>query len=783
MIPQETSVIRNGTAKLIHSAQLVPGDVVALQAGDRVSADLRLFFSKNLELNESTLTGESHPSSKRIEPIPVDAGLPERKNIVFNGTYVTSGTGLGVVIATGLNTEFGKISELVENVTKLETPMSLALKNIARWITFGVFFVSIALFFIGYLRGSSIFDASFAAITLAVAAIPEGLPAIITIASSIGVRRMARKQAIIRQLPAVEALGSASVICTDKTGTLTYNEMTVQRIWTPHGQTFVSGAGYSPEGHFESIGTVNQEELEEILRVSVVCSDATMDVSSSGSNPVGDPTEIALVVAGKKIGFNENEMREKWERIDVIPFESEKRIMATLNDSPFDQRYIFLKGAPEEIVARCDHLDNSEEILSHASLMAKEGMRVLAIAKREAKQAVDQLTEDEIKNGFHLLGFIGMIDPPRKEVYRALKSCHEAGIIIKMVTGDHPLTARAIATDLGILGHGKVLTGKEVNNYSSEEWKEASLETNVFARVTPEHKLKIVVALQSLGHVVAMTGDGVNDAAALKRADIGVAMGIKGTAVAKEASDMILADDNFASIEAAVEEGRLVYDNLIKSLAFIFPVSLGQALVIFLSVLFFPINNERFLHPMSPIQILWINLIVAVALSLPLAFESADQNMMQRPPRKKNKPLFDRYLMIKTVTVATVMAVGTIGLFLWEYQRELIKGITASTALAEAQTVSVTAMMFFQVFYLFNCRSSSHNLFQPQFFSNPYLFLGIGIVFIAQTAFIYLPFMNTIFNSAPLDLESILISSLVTLILFLVSGVESLIKPLTQNER
>ncbi len=777
MVPQKTQVVREGDTKLIHSSELVPGDIVVLQAGDRIAADLRLFSVKNLGCDESTLTGESLPVSKKVDPISSDTILAERRNMAFNGSYVTSGMGLGIVVATGLKTEFGKISELVEQVVVLETPMSITIRKIAQWITLSVLVVSLGLFLIGYMRGSSFFDAGFAAITLAVAAIPEGLPAIITIASSIGVRRMARRQAIIRQLPAVEALGSTSMICTDKTGTLTYNEMTVQQIWTQAGFSFVSGGGYSLDGHFQSANSsITNEELEEILRAAILCSDATFEENFNGLIPIGDPTEIALIVAGRKKGFIENEVRKAWKQNDIIPFESEKRLMATLNSSPTDHCFVFVKGAPEEVVAICKGLSSSEQVLQHAQSMAKEGMRVLAIAKKEFLKSTMQLNEEDIKEGFLLLGFVGMIDPPRKEVYQALKSCREAGINVKMVTGDHPLTAEAVARDLGILGHGKVLSGHEVTNFDAEDWKKAALTTQVFARVAPEHKLKLVEALQELGHVVAMTGDGVNDAAALKRADIGVAMGIKGTAVAKEASDMILADDNFASIEAAVEEGRRVYDNLIKSLAFVLPTSVGQALVIFFAVIFFPIQKEGLLYPMSPIQILWINLVVAVALALPLAFELAQPDIMKRPPRKKNSSVLDGFLLAKTLTVSMVMALGTIGLFLWEYYREVGKGAIEVVALAEAQTMAVTAMILFQIIYLFNCRSLSDSRVRTRFFSNDYLFIGIGLVLLAQIAFVHLPIMNMIFRSSSLDLESWMISFLVALLIIPVVALEKQIK-------
>lgn len=775
LVPDKTTVMRDASTKLVHSSQIVPGDIVVLQAGDRISADLRLLAIKNLQCDESTLTGESLPVNKRTDPTAQDAPMAERKCMAFNGTYVTSGTGLGIVIATGQKTEFGKISELIEQVHSMETPLSVTIKKIAQWITLVIIIVSFGLFLIGYIRGTSLFDAGIAAVTLAVAAIPEGLPAIITIAASIGVHRMARKQAIIRQLPAVEALGSTSVICTDKTGTLTRNEITVQKIWTLSGVSFVSGIGYVPEGQISFQNDLNaQEQVVELLSGAILCSDATIDQGPNGWVPIGDPTEIALVVAGRKIGLVDSQLREEWKREDVIPFESEKRIMATLNRSSAGLQSIMIKGAPEDVISKCTGSFDREDFDAQVQSMAKEGMRVLAIAKKRV-QGFHAIDEKEIKDGFDLLGIVGMIDPPRKEVFAALRSCYDAGIKVKMITGDHPLTAETIARDLGILGGTKVIVGAEINEFNAEEWKNIALQSHVFARVSPEHKLKLVEALQESGAVVAMTGDGVNDAAALKKADIGIAMGIKGTAVAKEASDMILADDNFASIEAAVEEGRRVYDNLIKALAFVLPTSLGQALVILIAILFFPIRGEVLLHPMSPVQILWVNLVVAVALSLPLAFEAKEPDIMRRPPRKKNAPVLNGFLLFKTLTVAACMAAGTIGLFLWEYHGEIARGVSDKMAVAEAQTMAVTAIIFFQIFYLFNCRSIKYQPIKT-FFANKFIFIGVFIVLIAQACFIYLPFMQRLFKTSSLDGEALFVSALITFLIVPIIALEKLFR-------
>lgn len=788
LMPHKATVLRNGDQKLIPASHLVPGDVILLQAGDRVPADMRLLSLKNLQCDESALTGESLPVAKRIDTLPIETPLAERKCMVFSGTHVTAGMCTGVIIATGLKTEFGRISELIEHVTSLETPLSITLKKIARSITSAALIMGICLFITGYLRGSSLFESGLAAVALAVAAIPEGLPAALTIASAIGVRRMARKQAIVRQLPAVEALGSTTIICTDKTGTLTQNEMTVQRIWTNSGFSFVTGSGFALEGHIIPEKDVKkqaiQEEIIPLLRGAILCSDATLDQSEIGWVPVGDPTEVALVVAGRKANLDDDTLRLEWERKDVIPFESERRLMATLNTSPEEKHYIFLKGAPEEILLRCNTDEATKvKLLKRVDEMAMDGMRVLAFAEKEIQGShLHTLREDELKGGFVFLGFIGMIDPPRKEVYRAIQSCHEAGIKVKIVTGDHPITAQAVGRDLGLLtANQEIITGELLNQLAPNQWQEIALKHNVFARVSPEHKLKLVMALQELDHVVAMTGDGVNDAPALKRADIGIAMGIKGTAVAREASDMILADDNFANIEAAVEEGRRVYDNLVKSLVFILPTSLGQAFIILIAILFFPIEGGVFLHPMRPVQILWVNLVVAVALALPLAFEIQEPGIMKRLPRKKTAPVLSGFVLFRTITVSLLMALSSIGLFLWEYHLEISKGVAEKVAISEAQTMAVTAMMLFQVFYLFHCRSLQLPVFRINFFSNPHLLIGVAFVLLAQFAFVYTPIMNRLFYSSGLDPMAWLVSLGVALIIFIFATLENAVRSIRKR--
>lgn len=770
MIPQTSNVIRNGVLSSIPSCQIVPGDILVLQGGDRVAADIRLFSVKNLACDESALTGESVPVLKKTESNSVEAVIADRKCMAYNGTLVTSGTGIGVVIATGPHTEFGKISELLEQVTALETPLTKTLRRLARLITGVVFLMGIGLFAVGYFRGYRMLDAGIASIALAVAAIPEGLPATITIAAAIGVQRMARRKAIIRHLLAVETLGSTTVICTDKTGTLTQNEMTVQSIWTPLNSFFLTGIGYSAEGKVviqnrgSSDDLTSEQQVDELLQAVMLCNDAFIEERGNKWVPHGDPTELALVVAGRKKGLHEAQLKQEWPQIDVIPFDSDKRIMATLNQTPSNGKIIFLKGAPEVVISllRIDSngksLHSDSFIEKQVSSMAKQGMRVIAVAKKNIDSDRTSIEENDIKNDFVLLGLLGMIDPPREEVFEAIKACQEAGITVKMITGDHPLTASAIGFELGLQANGKVITGTELNQLNTNELKEVIDQNNIFARALPEHKLKIIESLQASGHVVAMTGDGVNDAPALKRANIGVAMGVSGTAVAKEASDMVLADDNFTSIKAAVEEGRRVYDNLIKSIAFIFPTSLAQALVILIAILFFPIQGDALILPILPVQILWINLVVAVALALSLAFEAMEPDIMKRPPRKLDAPILSKFIVARTLMVGVIMAAGTIGLFFWEYFTELGRGIVETTVLAEAQTMSVTSLMFFQVFYLLNCRSFRFSLFRMGFFSNPYILLGIGFVVLAQIGFVYLPFMNTLLGSSPINLESWLAS-------------------------
>jgi magnesium-transporting ATPase (P-type) len=785
LMSENATVMRDGKQKNIPTVDLVPGDYVLLQAGDKVSADMRLTFVKNMQCNEAVLTGESLPIEKNTDIIAAYTGIADRKNMVFSGTLITSGKAEGIVVLTGIKTEIGKISALLQTTISVKSPLTKSLEKIARGITSSIISVGVLVFLIGIFRNYKFIDAIFSAITLAVAAIPEGLPAVITIASAIGVKRMANRRAIIRHLSAVETLGSTTVICTDKTGTLTLNEMTVKVLWNGAQKFTVTGVGINTNGKIlknESDHEGTDDEIGELLRAAALCNDATLHHKEGHWKAVGDPTEVALIAVAGKFGIKEDELRSKWQRLDELPFDSEKKIMATLHLSPSGEKIIYLKGAPESVIPLLLNSDNSsivfntELLRTEALQMAETGMRVLAFASKKLKSGHSSLIMENDLSEFTFLGLQAMSDPARIEVKEAIDTCHKAGITVKMITGDHPSTAVAIGWELGFKNAERFITGKELQNLNAEELQEVVKNTNIFARVSPEDKLNLVKALQVNGEVVAMTGDGVNDAPALKRADIGVAMGISGTAVAKEAADMILADDNFESIKAAVEEGRRVFDNLLKSIVFLLPTSIGLGLVIFIAVLFFPTEEGVLLIPMQPVQVLWINLITAVALSLPLALEAMEPNVMNRPPRKPNKPLLSSLIIFRIILVSLVMAGGTIGLFLWEYNIELSRGIGHSLAISEAQTMAVTAMVLFQVFYLIDCRSLHFSANKIGLFSNPSIYMGIATVLLAQTAFVYFPFMNRWFHSSPLKAQAWGVSAAVAFSILIIISIEKWVR-------
>jgi Ca2+-transporting ATPase len=789
MVPENATVLRDGQYTTIPVAEIVPGDLVQLAAGDRVPADMRLINQKNLSVEEAALTGESLPSQKSIDPVSKDAVIGDRKCMVYSGTLVTSGSATAVVVTTGMLTELGKISDMLSQTTDLKTPLTQKLEVIGKYLTIGIVAITLVILVMGTIRatgqgvllGLALKDSLIFAIALAVGAIPEGLPAVVTIALSIGVQRMAKRKAIIRKLPAVETLGSTTVICTDKTGTLTRNEMTVRELWTSSHHLQLTGEGYSVSGVFMA----NNEEVNELpadiellLKDAVLCSDSNIQEEGGYYSITGDPTEAALVVAAAKAGIDPGKLRQDYARKDVIPFDSQLQYMATLNGET--ERRIIIKGAPEVIMKRCAvHIGGSpleiQQVLAQIELMGSKGMRVLAVAQKDFNKT--ELSDIDVQDGFQFIGLLGMIDPPRAEAVEAIKLCHDAGIVVKMITGDHRATARSIGMEIGLSESGDVVTGVELSKMDDETLKETAANTNVFARVAPEHKLRLVKALQNSNQIVAMTGDGVNDAPALKQSNIGVAMGITGTSVSKESADIVLADDNFSSISAAVEEGRRVYDNLLKSLAFLLPTNLGLALILVYGIMFFPFNplTKELLLPMLPTQLLWINLVAAIALALPLAYEVKELEVMKRPPRRPDEPLFNAFVTFRVFFVSILMTAGTLLLFSREYSNALNEGIEASIALSRSQTIAVTFVIVFQVFYMIICRSLKDSVFKMGFFSNKKVFVGIAIIVVLHSLFIYTPFMQKVFGTTALDLRDLMVAIGVGFLIFPIIGLEKLI--------
>ncbi len=769
MLAPKAVVLRDGKRTSIQSRDLVPGDVVLLKAGDKVPADLRLFDTSELQIDESALTGESVPVGKNPYEVDEDTPLGDRSCMAFSGTMVTYGQARGVVAATAELTQIGKISSMLSQVDTLTTPLLRQIARFGHMLTVAILLLAGLTFVFGIvIRDYGVSDMFMAAVGLAVAAIPEGLPAIMTITLAIGVQRMAKRNAIIRSLPAVETLGSVTIICSDKTGTLTKNEMTVQNIRTADDLFEVSGAGYSPEGRFtldsKEISPAEHPVLLETLQAALLCNEAIVQQVNGHWKLDGAPTEGALITAALKAGLEQETAGKENPRLSIVPFSSEKKYMATLNQTKDGQKMIILKGAPERVLEKCsaqrqtgrDKPVDPDFWKEQGEKIAARGQRLLAVAVKEYGNNNDALKDADVQEGFTILGLFGIIDPPREEAVEAaakligscvsLKECRSAGIRVKMITGDHSLTALSIAQKLGI-GDGKTsLTGQELEKKSDDELEKIVPEVDVFARTSPEHKLRLVKALQASNHIVAMTGDGVNDAPALKRADVGVAMGRSGTEAAKEASDMVLADDNFASIANAVEEGRTVYDNLKKAILFILPTNGGQALVVIASILMgigLMDATGHFSLPISPPQILWINMVTAVSLALALAFEPSEANVMKRPPRSADEELVSGFLIWRVSFVSILLVAGALG----HYQLVLSDG--GSQALAS--TAAINTLVVGQVFYLFNSRY----IYEPSWSlegilgSRPVL-VSIVVLAFLQLSFTYLPPMQFIFQTESL---------------------------------
>lgn len=752
MLSSQALVLRAGKRTTIPAEELVVGDIVYLQSGDKVPADLRLLHVKNLKVQESALTGESLPVEKSSDSVSVDTVIGDRVSMAYSSTLVTYGQAMGVVVASAGNTEIGRISAMLSHVEILTTPLIKQMTEFARLLTGIIIVIAALTMALGILLyNNTVADLFLAAVGLAIAAIPEGLPAIMTITLAIGVQRMASRKAIIRRLPAVETLGAVTVICSDKTGTLTRNEMTVSNVVTADDEVFsVSGVGYDPHGDFlradKGIDLNAQPVLSELSRAALLCNDAILKKQNDDWLLQGDPTEGALITLGMKAGMTPEFEHEAWPRTDVIPFESEHQFMATLHHNHLGEGVTYIKGAPERIFAmsKFQRVGLNDEPIAltywHKKMdeMAKNGQRVLAIATKCCHAEHRDLIFSDVETDLTLLGLVGMIDPPREEVSEAIKKCQSAGIRVKMITGDHSVTALAIGYQMNIGDGHHVLTGHDIEAMSDAELCLAVDDIDIFARSSPEHKLRLVTALQTNGHIVAMTGDGVNDAPALKRADVGTAMGKSGTEVAKEAAVMVLADDNFTSIVYAVEEGRTVYDNLKKAIVFILPSSGGEALVIIAAILM----GQTL--PITPVQILWVNMITTVTLALVLAFEPAENNVMQRPPRNTNEPLLTGPLLWRIIFVSFIMMFGTYGLFIWERSQ--------GVDLDYARTVAVNTLVLFEIFYLFNSRYISASVLNIKgFFGNRYALMASGLLVLFQIAFTYLSPMQKLFGTVALN--------------------------------
>lgn len=748
MLSLKAQVIRNGVRTEIDASHLTVGDIVLLSPGDKVPADLRLLRADNLKIEESPLTGESVPSEKKVGVLPLDTMLGDRINMAFSSTTVSAGTGMGIVIAIGKETEIGKINEMMSEVDEITTPLLKQTAKFGKSVSVIIVGIAFVIYLFGhFFRHYDSGELLMSVIGLAVAAIPEGLPAILSIILAIGVQNMARRNAIVRTLPSVETLGAVSVICSDKTGTLTKNEMTVKTVEIRDGEFTVTGTGYAPTGDVLSNGKKvdfnSAPILEELISCFNICNEASLGKDEQDHWFVkGDPTEGALITLYQKADVDHIPI----ERKSTIPFDSEYKYMATLVENA-DHNIIYIKGAPDRL------LDMAEKEKSKAgeqkfdrryweskiTELAQKGQRIIGAAYKIVDKGVVGIEHDDIHNGIVFLGLAGIIDPPREEAVEAIRLCSEAGITVKMITGDHVDTAKTIGKEMGIGDGTKALQGKDLEKMSDAELEVAAQEYDIFARTSPEHKLKLVKALQARGTICAMTGDGVNDAPALKKADVGIAMGIKGTEVTKDASEMVLADDNFSTIVAAVEEGRRVYDNLKKTILFILPTNGAESFLIIASILF------GTLMPLTPVQILWVNMVTSVTVSLALAFERIEPGAMKRSPRSPQTPLLSGYFIWRILFVSVLIGGGT----LWMTINLLAHGVSEEIV----RTITLQTIVIAQMFHLFNSRSIRGFAFNKDFFTNKAVFVVSALLIILQLSITYLPFMNNVFGTNPLTLE------------------------------
>lgn len=761
MVAPEAKVIRDGRVFEIPSRELVPGDLVLLEAGNYVPADLRLVESINLKIDEASLTGESVPVEKKADAVYEEGlSLGDRRNLAFLGTVVTYGRGKGVVVSTGMNTEIGLIAEMLESYQEEDTPLKKKLGQFGKLLGIACIAICSLIFVLGFIRGMPVLEIFMTSISLAVAAIPEGLPAIVTIVLALGMQRMVKRHSIIKKLHAVETLGSITVICSDKTGTLTQNEMTVTNVYTD-GKTYsVSGEGYRPFGEYTFNGAgVNpalDQHLKFLLTIGTLCNDAKLDESQGEKDGerswriIGDPTEGALVVAAAKAGIVSEELGKTMPRLQEIPFDSDRKRMTTFH--PVQQGCsAYIKGAPDVMLNLSTRIfkgdrvvpitdEDKAEILRVNGEMATKALRVLALGYRELGAVPDEPAPDEIEKEIIFVGLVGMIDPPRPEVKEAIDVCKNAGIKPVMITGDYKDTAVAIAMELGMLkDKSKVLSGTDLDAISDEELTAAAKEVSVYARVSPVHKVRIVDAIKKNGHIAAMTGDGVNDAPALKKADIGVAMGITGTDVAKETADMILTDDNFASIVAAAEEGRVIYSNIRKFIFFLLSCNIAEIMIIFIAMLVgLPV-------PLKPIQLLWLNLLTDAFPALALGMEQKEPGIMKRPPRNPDEPIMDKRMRWQIGIQSTFMTLAVLGIYVYALN---FKG-----DIHDARTFAFAALIFSELLRAYTSRSETFSVFKLGIFGNKYMVMGTVLSFVLLLAVIYIPFLRIVFDTTLLSIN------------------------------
>ncbi len=751
MLAPMAHVLRSGHRSVVAAESLVPGDIILLEAGDKVPADVRLTHAHGLMIQEALLTGESVPVEKCCAEIGPDAALGDRVCIAFSGTMVTAGQGQGVVVAIGSQTEIGRISTMLSSVEQLTTPLLVEMSRLARWITAFILVLGCFILAYGIVLGDHIFSELFMAVVgLSVAAIPEGLPAALTVTLAIGVQAMARRHAIVRKLPAIETLGCVSVICTDKTGTLTRNEMIAATVVTSQHPYEVRGDGYTPLGdvlHGEhAVSAETNSVLDRMARASRLCNDAVLSEENAHWAVLGDPMEGALLALARKLMPDADALNETWPRTDVIPFDARHQFMATLHHTHQGEACVYIKGAPERLLKICALQASANDAYepldinywqTQAEVIACQGQRVLALAYKQVPADHTMLRFDDIKDEVVFLGMVGLIDPPREGVADAVKECQQAGISVKMITGDHAATAAAIGAQVGLIRPESVTTGAQIDAMDDSALMQAAISCNIFARTSPEHKLRLVEALQAHGLVVAMTGDGVNDAPALKRADAGIAMGSKGSAAAREASVLVLADDNFTSVASAVKQGRTVYANLQKVIAFLLPINGGESVSLIIALLM------EIMLPIAPVQILWVNMLSSVALAMTLAFEPTESGIMRQAPRQMGKAILSRFLVWRIFFVSTLFAIGIFVQFklaLWSGEE-----------IEVARTLAVHTLVCMEVFYLFSIRFSyGHSLTLRSILGTKPVLIALLAVCTAQFAFSFLsPFQN-VFASTPI---------------------------------